>query len=70
MTDQKTSQPTEQRDPLGSNDLLSAIERLNLSRDSQIPWEHPCYERTDGRSPMMKWQWDCWEVAKAYIDRL
>jgi len=51
------------------NNLSSAIERLNLARDRQIPWEHPCYERTDGRSPMMKWQWDCWEVANAYIDR-
>jgi len=68
----KSEEPASEREgDSGSSctDLLSAIERLNLARDCQIPWEHPCYERTDGRSPMMKWQWDCWEVAKAYIDR-
>lgn len=47
-----------------TDELREATERLNLCRNLQIPWEHSCYERTDGRSPMIKWQGDLWTYYK------
>lgn len=53
-----------------SPELQAAIERVKptLAMDGSCPWEHPNYERTDGRSPMMKWQMDCYDIAKSVIE--
>lgn len=50
-----------------SDELRAAAERVRESLKSQVPWEHAVYERTDGRSPMMKWQYDCYDLAKAHL---
>lgn len=64
--ERKHKQNLEQREV-----LFQAIERLRQSKDEKIPWEHKVYERSppphNGQSPMMKWQYDLWEVAKAYL---
>lgn len=47
-----------------TDELRAATERLNNCRDMRIPWEHPQYARTDGQSPMGKWQYDLWNFYK------
>jgi hypothetical protein len=50
-----------------SEELRAAIERLRVAVNAQIPWEHPCYERTDGRSPKSKYDYDAFKVIEAYL---
>jgi hypothetical protein len=54
---------------LESEEVFEAAKRLEQANaiKGKCPWEHEVYKRTDGRSPMMKWQFDMWAVTKHYL---